>query len=80
MPDEITFNTYPSMSSSAVTVDIDDTTLLELFEDAWEGYCHVCKERTINESEVVCCECLNLALVYHHGTCGCMEVGRWPNA
>ena len=76
MPDEVIFNTHPSMSSSSVTVDIDDATLLELFEESFEGYCHVCKNRTINEGEIICCECLALALVDHRRNCGCMEVGQ----
>jgi len=76
MPDEIIFNTYPSMSSSSVTIDIDDATLLELFEESFEGHCHACKGRTIDEGEIVCCECLARALVYHRRNCGCMEVGQ----
>lgn len=76
MPDEIIFNTYPSMSSSSVTIDIDDTTLLELFEESFDGYCHVCKNSTINKAEIVCCECLDDATAHHRKNCGCMEEGQ----
>ena len=45
--------------------------IADLFEKEFDGWCPVCKNVTINEEEVVCCECFKSALEYHTNTCGC---------
>ena len=56
-----------------ITIELDDDQIERLFYEAFGGYCPACLMNIINDSEVVCCACLERALAYHHGFCDCLE-------
>jgi len=56
-----------------VIITLSDSTIAELFGDAYYGWCPVCLSTKINIGEIVCCNCLKDALNYHRGHCGCVD-------
>lgn len=55
----------------ATTAELEAEQIANLFEEAFDGWCPVCKDQRINEGESLCCDCFKEALEYHVNTCGC---------
>ncbi len=52
-----------------VTAQVGLTEIQELFEAEFEGWCPVCKNATISEGEILCCDCYKKANRYHFQFC-----------
>ncbi len=63
-------------SRDYVEISLSDDTIGELFDEAFEGWCPICRDNPINEGGLVCCECFALAFKFHTEltSCGCIEI------
>lgn len=57
-------------SESTGYIELDDDDVAELFDEAYDGWCPVCKTESIADGDLICCNCLGNAVEKHLGD-GC---------
>ena len=65
-------NIFVSVSDSpgnVVDITLCGDTVEELFDEAFDGWCPICRSCEINVGEIICCECLAEAYKWHDGHC-----------
>ena len=56
-----------------ISIGISDNTAERLFDEAFKGWCPICRNINANVSEIICCDCLARVMAYHHEHCDCLE-------
>jgi hypothetical protein len=57
------------------SIELSDDDVAALFEEAFDGWCPVCKANQTADGDLICCTCLEEALEKHVGT-GCCTPAR----
>lgn len=62
-----------NVSHVQLSIVLSDEDVADLFDEAYEGWCPICRNTKVSGGETICCECFREALSYHAYTCGCHE-------
>lgn len=61
------------VNATKIDIALSDEDIFKLSNVAYDGLCPVCCDNQINKDEVICCDCLDLAISYHKNICGCIK-------